>query len=93
MQSSLISPAGIGAVAADASRHIGQFPFDFDIYILRRRVDEAHRDAVERFAFQELWPEVGDGRNRKGGISWECLTTPLLHRRSDMPCLKITLSS
>src|ERR1700682_4386998 len=41
----------------------------------------------------ELWPEVGDGGNREGGISWGCLTTSLLHRRSDMPCPKITSSS
>ena len=41
----------------------------------------------------ELSPKVGDGVNRKGGISWGCLTPPLLHRRSDMPCSKITLSS
>src|SRR3954471_12847174 len=41
----------------------------------------------------ELSPKVGDGGNRKGGISWGCLTPPLLHRRSDMPCPKITSSS
>jgi hypothetical protein len=28
----------------------------------------------------ELSPEVGDGSNREGGISWGCLTTSLLHR-------------
>src|ERR1700737_1089553 len=38
----------------------------------------------------ELSPKVGDGGNRKGGISWGCLTPPLLHRRSDMPCPMIT---
>ena len=27
----------------------------------------------------ELSLKVGDGKNRKGGISWGCLTTPLLH--------------
>ena len=37
--------------------------------------------------------KVGDGGNREGGISWGCLTPPLLHRRSDMPCPKITSSS
>jgi hypothetical protein len=37
--------------------------------------------------------QIGDGGNRKGGISWGCLTPPLLHRRSDMPCPKITSSS
>src|SRR6266436_2270463 len=36
----------------------------------------------------ELSLKVGDGGNRKGGISWGCLTPPLLHRRSDMPCPK-----
>ena len=41
----------------------------------------------------ELSPKVGDGGNREGGISWGCLTPPLLHRRSDMPCPKITSSS
>ena len=41
----------------------------------------------------ELSPEVGDVGNREGGISWGCLTPPLLHRRSDMPCPKITSSS
>jgi hypothetical protein len=28
---------------------------------------------------RELSLKVGDGKNRKGGISWGCLTTPLLH--------------
>ena len=46
-----------------------------------------------RSAMTELSPEVGDGGNRKGGISWGCLTPPLLHQRSDMPCPKITSSS
>lgn len=41
----------------------------------------------------DLSPEVGDGVNRKGGISWGCLTPPLLHRRSDMPCRTIASSS
>ena len=40
----------------------------------------------------ELSPKVGDGGNREGGISWGCLTPPLLHRRSDMPCPTITSS-
>ena len=44
-------------------------------------------------ALRELSPKVGDGGNREGGISWGCLTPPLLHRRSDMPCPKITSSS
>src|SRR5712691_3761550 len=38
----------------------------------------------------ELSPKVGDGGNREGGISWGCLTPPLLHQRSDMPCPTIT---
>ena len=41
----------------------------------------------------ELSLKVGDDGNRKGGISWGCLTPPLLHQRSDMPCPKITSSS
>jgi hypothetical protein len=41
----------------------------------------------------ELSLEVGDGGNREGGISWGCLTPPLLHQRSDMPCPKLTSSS
>jgi hypothetical protein len=42
---------------------------------------------------EELSLKVGDGGNREGGISWGCLTPPLLHQRSDMPCPKITSSS
>ena len=42
---------------------------------------------------EELSLKVGDGGNWEGGISWGCLTPPLLHRRSDMPCPKITSSS
>ena len=41
---------------------------------------------------RELGPKVGDVGNREGGISWGCLTPPLLHQRSDMPCPTITLS-
>ncbi|WP_420837877.1 FAD-dependent oxidoreductase [Bradyrhizobium zhanjiangense] len=41
----------------------------------------------------ELSLKVGDGGSWKGGISWGCLTPPLLHRRSDMRCPKITSSS
>ncbi|MHC2286581.1 AI-2E family transporter [Bradyrhizobium barranii] len=41
----------------------------------------------------ELSLKVGDGGNREGGISWGCLTPPLLHRRSDMPCPTITSPS
>jgi hypothetical protein len=44
-------------------------------------------------SFGELSRKVGDGGNRKGGISWGCLTPPLLHRRSDMPCSMITSPS
>src|SRR5712664_576968 len=49
---------------------------------------------IERIepVIDELSLKVGDGGNRKGGISWGCLTPPLLHRRSDMPCPKITSS-
>src|SRR3984893_17921964 len=42
---------------------------------------------------RELSLKVGDGGKREGGISWGCLTPPLLHQRSDMPCPKITSSS
>src|SRR5262249_39941730 len=38
---------------------------------------------MRRSGHDELSAEVGDGANRKGGISWGCLTTSLLHRRSD----------
>jgi hypothetical protein len=59
-------------------------------------IDVAHQSwlllAVKR-AEIELSPKVGDVGNREGGISWGCLTPPLLHRRSDMPCPRITLSS
>src|SRR5882762_2425909 len=41
----------------------------------------------------ELSPKVGDSGNREGGISWGCLTPPLLHQRSDMPCPTITSSN
>ncbi len=41
-------------------------------------------------AMPELSPEVGDGGNRQGGISWGCLTPPLLHRRNVMHCHGIT---
>src|SRR5947208_16917807 len=50
----------------------------------------ASKEAAPR---AELSPKVGDGGNREGGISWGCLTPPLLHRRSDMPCPTITSSS
>src|SRR5437879_1165223 len=42
---------------------------------------------------RELSLKVGDGGNREGGISWGCLTPPLLHQRSDMPCPTITSSN
>src|ERR1700676_3455052 len=45
------------------------------------------------YVLLELSPKVGDVGNREGGISWGCLTPPLLHRRSDMPCPRITSSS
>jgi hypothetical protein len=51
------------------------------------------KHTVIRGGPNELWLKVGDGGNREGGISWGCLTPPLLHRRSDMPCPKITSSS
>ncbi len=45
---------------------------------------------LESEVCEELSPKVGDGGNREGGISWGCLTPPLLHQRSDMPCPTIT---
>src|ERR1700730_9654369 len=55
-------------------------------------IDGVH-DQVNEHLLQlhpELSPKVGDVGNREGGISWGCLTPPLLHRRSDMPCPRIT---
>jgi hypothetical protein len=40
----------------------------------------------------ELWLEVGYGGRREGGISWGCLTPPLPHRKSGMPCPTIPSS-
>src|ERR1700749_4952614 len=51
------------------------------------------RSAETTEAGRELSAKVGDGPNREGGISWGCLTPPLLHSRSDMPCPTITLSN
>jgi len=48
---------------------------------------------VAGLAVEELSLKVGDGGNREGGISWGCLTPPLLHQRSDMPCPTITSSN
>jgi hypothetical protein len=56
-------------------------------------VTEATLNVAEMGELGELSLKVGDGGNREGGISWGCLTPPLLHRRSDMPCPTITLSS
>jgi transposase len=53
--------------------------------------DRRHEHPVRHL--QELSLKVGDGGNREGGISWGCLTPPLLHQRSDMPCPTITSSS
>nr|WP_275948941.1 reverse transcriptase domain-containing protein [Bradyrhizobium quebecense] len=65
--------------------------FDFLGYQFRPR-QVATSQRKELFC-GELSLKVGDGGNREGGISWGCLTPPLLHRRSDMPCPKITSSS
>jgi hypothetical protein len=58
-------------------------------------VDEKSDEAIvlAKRLNKELSLKVGDGGNREGGISWGCLTPPLLHRRSDMPCPRITSSS
>ena len=62
-------------------------------YAARKVIPQDIREDYARAYGIELSPKVGDGVNRKGGISWGCLTPPLLHRRSDMLCLKITSSS
>jgi hypothetical protein len=54
-------------------------------------VKDAQQALTDRY--YELLAKVGDGPNREGGISWGCLTPPLLHSRSDMPCPTITLSN
>src|ERR1700682_1005909 len=59
----------------------------------KTRVHGALQIQSSKAQLRELSPKVGDGGNRKGGISWGCLTPPLLHQRSDMPCPKITSSS
>ncbi len=46
-------------------------------------------EVVRMMPYKELRAKVGDGVNREGGISWGCSRPPLLHRRSDMPCLRI----
>jgi glycine/D-amino acid oxidase-like deaminating enzyme len=62
------------------------------IYLRVKEMYDQHNEAMRRDA-RELSPKVGDVGNREGGISWGCLTPPLLHRRSDMPCPRITSSS
>jgi len=54
---------------------------------------DGHFEETSLGRIHELSLKVGDGGNREGGISWGCLTPPLLHQRSDMPCPKITSSS
>ncbi|MGY4345551.1 hypothetical protein ACVWXM_002018 [Bradyrhizobium sp. GM7.3] len=64
-----------------------------DLYLVYiREALTAHEKETLTAEENELSPKVGDGGNRKGGISWGCLTPPLLHRRSDMPCPTITSS-
>ena len=41
----------------------------------------------------ELWPKVGEGVNRGRRHIVGVFEPPLLHRRSDMPCLTIPLSN
>jgi hypothetical protein len=57
-------------------------------------IDYAHvlRDISDiHFAdAEELWPKFGDGLNRGRRHIMGVFEPPLLHRRSDMPCLKIT---
>ncbi|MGC0395372.1 hypothetical protein ACVIU7_009262 [Bradyrhizobium liaoningense] len=69
-------------------------PYSFTQLDLRNRLaapgNAAHWLGTDEL---ELSLKVGDGGNREGGISWGCLTPPLLHRRSDMPCPTITSPS
>jgi hypothetical protein len=60
------------------------------LYVVDSQYNDGRYTQVLQHA--ELSLKVGDGGNRKGGISWGCLTPPLLHRRSDMLCPKITPS-
>ena len=43
---------------------------------LQNRITKEEADAYAA----ELSPKIGDGGNREGGISWGCLTPPLLHQ-------------
>ena len=43
-------------------------------------------------AFQSYRPKLVTAGIGKAAYRWGCLTPPLLHRRRDMPCLKITSS-
>jgi len=81
--------AGNGATSAeigillDERVELNAMPSDALIAMIERKLKE----------YGELSPKVGDGGNREGGISWGCLTPPLLHQRSDMPCPTITSSN
>ena len=73
--------------------HYGEFgPAFAETDLYRANLETTISDLMTGPA-AELSLKVGDGGNREGGISWGCLTPPLLHRRSDMPCPKITSSS
>jgi hypothetical protein len=47
--------------------------------VIAQRIIAAARGGELDPVRSELSLKVGDGKNRKGGISWGCLTTPLLH--------------
>jgi hypothetical protein len=49
--------------------------------------------AIVRHFPVELWPKVGEGVNRGRRHIVGVFEPPLLHRRSDMPCLTITFSN
>src|SRR5258705_4017263 len=97
--------ASVDVIRWDNSRHTGKSEsFAHEKCNSKKEAEEAARrllaENAKYFSAEssvearvELSPKVGDGGNRKGGISWGCLTPPLLHRRSDMPCPKITSSS
>ena len=57
----------------------GNFPGQIDIKKDHRRGSLIVKILRPIAIGLELSPEVGDGSNREGGISWGCLTTSLLH--------------
>src|SRR5437899_12971216 len=90
MHEQLNRMAGVSPSAKPFAPTQGQYLAFIHLYTRLHRRPPAETDMQEYFRVSppsvELSPKVGDGGNREGGISWGCLTPPLLHRRSDMPC-------